>query len=216
MGAKPNIIAETGLQFFGRISASISHELKNVLAIINENAGLLDDFTEMADHGMAIDPARLKKMAGVVAKQVGRANGILKCMNQFAHSIDETVIDVDLNEIIKLLIALTDRFAAMRSVAVETDLSADLIRIRTSPFLLMNLLWLCLDFALDASGAGHTVVVQTQKTWPGAQIHFKRIEGLAQTEWKSFPAKSGQELLDFLKAELAIRVEYDEILVKLP
>ena len=32
-----------GIQFFGKMAASISHEIKNVLAIINENAGLLED-----------------------------------------------------------------------------------------------------------------------------------------------------------------------------
>ena len=37
MGVEPDIMAETGLQFFGRMSASISHEIKNVLAIVNEN-----------------------------------------------------------------------------------------------------------------------------------------------------------------------------------
>ena len=74
MGAKPDIITETGLQFFGSISASISHELKNVLAIVNENAGLLEDFTLMADRGKPIDPARLKIMAAAVKRQVGRAD----------------------------------------------------------------------------------------------------------------------------------------------
>ena len=37
--------AKPGLQFFGKVSASIAHEIKNVLAIINENAGLLEDLT---------------------------------------------------------------------------------------------------------------------------------------------------------------------------
>jgi hypothetical protein len=35
------------VRFFGEISASISHEIKNVLAIINENAGLLQDMVMM-------------------------------------------------------------------------------------------------------------------------------------------------------------------------
>ncbi|MBW2430934.1 MAG: sensor histidine kinase, partial [Deltaproteobacteria bacterium] len=59
MGEKPEIMAETGLQFFSQISASISHEIKNVLAIINENAGLMEDFTLMEDRGIPIDAARL-------------------------------------------------------------------------------------------------------------------------------------------------------------
>ncbi len=31
------------LVFFGKVNASISHELKNILAIISEAAGLLND-----------------------------------------------------------------------------------------------------------------------------------------------------------------------------
>ena len=38
-----DIIGGEGLQFFGKMSASISHEIKNVLAIINENTGLIED-----------------------------------------------------------------------------------------------------------------------------------------------------------------------------
>ena len=53
MDQKPENTSEMGLQFFGRMSASISHEIKNVLAIINENAGLLEDFSLMADRGGA-------------------------------------------------------------------------------------------------------------------------------------------------------------------
>ena len=94
MSVKPDIIAETGLQFFGKISASISHELKNVMAIVNENAGLLEDLTVMAERGKPLDPARLKLMAAAVQKQIGRADVILKNMNRFAHSFDETLASV--------------------------------------------------------------------------------------------------------------------------
>ena len=39
------------LQFFGAVGAPISHEMKNVLAILNESAGLLGDFSRMAATG---------------------------------------------------------------------------------------------------------------------------------------------------------------------
>lgn len=54
----------SGIQFFGKMSASISHEIKNVLAVINENAGLLEDICFMADRGKPIDTPRLKKNSG--------------------------------------------------------------------------------------------------------------------------------------------------------
>jgi hypothetical protein len=39
------------LAFFGKVNASISHELKNVMAIISETTGLLGDLSEMARGG---------------------------------------------------------------------------------------------------------------------------------------------------------------------
>ena len=152
MGQKPDIIAETGLQFFGEMSASISHEIKNVMAIVNENAGLLEDLTIMADRGKPIDPARLKAMADAVKKQIGRADGIIKNMNRLAHSIDQTVTNVELNETIHLLVGLTARFAVMRGVQVDLQLPENPVTFQTAPFFLMNLLWLCLDFSMSASG----------------------------------------------------------------
>ena len=116
MSVKPDIIAEAGLQFFGRISASISHELKNVLAIVKEKAGLLEDLTLMADRGQPIDPARLKKKAETVKKQIGRPDEILKNMNRFAHSGVEPVAQVDLNQTHELLMALTETIRTIRGV----------------------------------------------------------------------------------------------------
>ena len=152
MGVKPNMIADTGLRFFGEMSASISHEIKNVLAIVNENAGLLEDFSFAADRGIPIDPARLKAMADAVRKQVGRADGIIKNMNRLAHSIDQTFTIVELNETIHLLVGLTDRFSVMRGVQVDLQLPENPVKFQTAPFFLMNLLWLCLDFSMSASG----------------------------------------------------------------
>ena len=95
MGQEIENTTAAGLQFFGQISASISHELKNVLGIINENAGLLEDLTFMADRGVPLDPVRLKAMAESVKKQVGRANAIIGNMNRFAHSADRSYCTVD-------------------------------------------------------------------------------------------------------------------------
>ena len=72
MAAKLESLTECGLQFFGKMTASISHEIKNVLAIINENAGLLGDLALLAERGVAIEPQRLNDMSRTVMKQVSR------------------------------------------------------------------------------------------------------------------------------------------------
>ena len=216
MGWKPEIITETGLQFFGRISASISHELKNVLAIVNENAGLLEDLTLMADRGQPIDPARLKIMAATVQKQIGRADEILKKMNRFAHSIDETAADVDLNQTIELVRALTARFAAMRNASVDLQLPASSLTIPTAPFFLMNLLCLCLDFSMSASGDEKRVELVVAETENSVRIYFRQLAGLTLELLETFPSDSEKELLAVLAAELTAEPGSKEIFLRLP
>ena len=215
MGGKPDIITETGLQFFGRISASISHEIKNVLAIVNENAGLLEDFTLMADQGKPIDPARLKMMAAAVKRQVARADEIIKNMNRFAHSIDQTATTVDLDQTIELFIALTARFAAMRSVKVDLQLPASPLTIPTAPYYLMNLLWLCLDFSMSASGDEKRVELVVEETENSVRIRFQRLTGLSEALLETFPSDREKNLLAVLEAAMTVEPEREEVVLRL-
>ena len=215
MGVKPDIIAETGLQFFGRISASISHEIKNVLAIVNENAGLLEDYSIMAEEGMPLDPARLKKMASTVMNQVSRADEITKNMNRLAHTIDDTIATVELNEIIELFMALTARFVAMRAVKVELRLPASPLKITTAPFYLMNLLWLCLEFSMSASGDEKRVELVVQETENGVRIRFRRLAGLSAALLETFPSDREKNLLALLAAALTTEPEREEVVLRL-
>ena len=134
------IIGETGLQFFGKMSASISHEIKNVMAIINESAGLMEDLTVLAEKGMPVDPQRLKTHAGKIMTQIRRADQIIKNMNRFAHSVDEGVKSIDLGETLALVTALSERFATMRGITLDLKTPSKGITLRTNPFFLINLI----------------------------------------------------------------------------
>ncbi len=215
MSAKLEIVAESGLQFFGKMTASISHEIKNVLAIINENAGLLEDLTLMADRGQPLVPARLKMMATALQKQIGRANEILNNMNRFAHSIDETVAEVDLNQTIELFMALTDRFAVMRGVKVDLMLPVNPVTIPTAPFYLLNLLWLCLDFCMSASSDEKRVELVAEETKNGVRIRFRRLAGVSESMLETFPSDREKGLLAKLAADLTKDPQGQEIVLRL-
>ena len=215
MRAKLEIVTESGLQFFGQMTASISHEIKNVLAIINENAGLLEDLALMADEGAEIDPQRLQNMSSAVMKQVSRADAIMKNMNRLAHSFDESIKTIDLNDILELLVALSSRFASTRGVAVQPKDKEGPVKLRTAPFFLMNLLWLCLDFAMDAAGEDKIVELVPQKTEAGIQIFFKGLGGLAGAPLKPFPAEPEKGLCGLLGAELEVSSGNREIVVRI-
>jgi signal transduction histidine kinase len=215
MSAKLEIVTETGLQFFGKMTASISHEIKNVLAIINENAGLLEDLALMADGGAAIETQRLKNMSQTVMKQVSRADAIMKSMNRLAHSVDESTKTIDLNDILELLVALSGRFASTRGVDVQPKLNEGPLKLTTFPFFFMNLLWLCLDFAMDATGEDKIVELFTQKTEAGIQVFFKGLGGLTGVALKPFPAEPEQGLCDLLGAKLEVSPGNREIVVRI-
>ena len=204
-----------GLQFFGQISASISHELKNVLGIINENAGLLEDLTFMADRGVPLDPVRLKAMAESVKKQVGRANAIIGNMNRFAHSADRSIATVDLAQTIDLALAVTARFAVMRGVALDLQLPENPVALQTAPFFLINLIWQCLEFSMSASGDERQIEMVAEAAQDGARIRFGGLGGFSDTLLETFPSEREQHLLETLGADLTVAPERREMVLKL-
>jgi signal transduction histidine kinase len=195
-------IGGSGLQFFGKVSASISHELKNVLAIINENAGLLEDLTFAARRGAPIDPDRLERTVQNFTKQIHRADEILKNMNRFAHSVDQFECQVDLHDLVVLVANLAARKAAMGRISLETTPPPQPIHLTCNPFLLENLVWLCLELAIAATGSGRTLTLTPEKTASAIRLHIAGIDGLSET--LAMPDTTGIEaILAALGAEMA-------------
>jgi K+-sensing histidine kinase KdpD len=210
------IIGQAGLQFFGKMCASISHDIKNVLAVINENAGLLEDLCVMAEKGRPIDPSRLKRLAADVKEQIRRGDRIVTGMNRFGHSADDASTDVDLSELLDLLAALALRFAAARGVLVQVNRPQSAVRITTSPFLLLNLMWLCLDGAMAAAGPGRTVELAAGNVADGACLWFRRIEGLKDAPVAFLSAELQEALCFALRAQLALDPDKNEMALLLP
>lgn len=200
-------LGRTGIQFFGKMSASIAHEIKNVLAIVNENAGLLEDFTLMADKGMPLEPQRLEKLAENLMKQVKRADDIVKNMSKFAHSADEFQKSVDLNELLSVTVQLATRFADMRRVSLNLRLNPSPTALVTNPFLLENLMWCCLDFAMDQAGSRGTVSIALEKADAGAIVDFSGLCALEHGGTRPFPSEDAQLLAETLDTRINIDVE---------
>jgi light-regulated signal transduction histidine kinase (bacteriophytochrome) len=217
MNQPPKAFDHQGLKFFGKINASISHEIKNVLSIINENAGLLEDFTRMADKGLPIDPERLKTLAGMIQKQVKRADGIVKNMNTFAHSVDETVKTVDLGETLVFVSTLTARLVANRGITLETVPSDEPVMLNTNPFRLINLIWLCVDFAMDWTGNMETITIFPENTPAGITIKLSGLEGLTSAAPnKIAPDEKLQDLSDALGVKMTISADTGSLALVFP
>jgi len=209
-------ISKIGIQFFGKISASISHEIKNCLAIINENAGLLDDYTVMAEKGVPIDPGKIKNLAGKITLQIQRANEIIKNMNRFSHSSDEFVKKTDIGELTELVTAISRRFAAMRNITLEFRNPEKQIQITTNPFFLESLLFLCLNEAMDAVGDTKKISLIAEQNENGASVRFTRLAKIGESLKEKFSGEDEKILISLVKAEITSNIAGDEIILNLP
>ncbi len=215
MGIPYDAIGEAGLRFFGKVSASIAHEIKNVLAIINENAGLLEDLTFAAQRGSAIDPERLSKVCGQFTKQIQRADGIMKNMSHFAHSVDVFDTRADLYEVTCLVANLAARLAAMRKLTIEVVPAKTLVLFTGNPFLLQNLIWLCLEFAFGATSAGSNLLLIPVNDDAGIALRIGGIDSLDAGFAGKMPT-GYEDLLAALGAKLSANCNTKELILHLP
>lgn len=207
---------ETGLTFYSRISASISHELKNALAVINESAGFLEDVTLMAKKGVPLDPGRLGNLAGTILKQVQRADTIVKNMNRLAHSLDEKQAAVDLSSLLELMLRVSERIAVNRGVVISGALPETPISVNTRPFFLETLIWLLLDLAMNVCGEDRKVKVSAARTGAGAEIEFSGLTALTGSGTNEFVTGRAAPLLGALGAGLRAVEGEGRLVVSLP
>lgn len=213
-----HILAVEGVRFFGEMSASISHEMKNVLAIVNENAGLLNDMVQLSEQGMPLAAERLAGMAQSISRQVQRGDRIVKRMNRFAHSADHPRESVDVGDTLGLVNEVASRLIAMRGAPPQIDVPAEAIRVRTHRFFLENLIWNCLCRLMDARGAEPQEPIRIQVTADGggARIRFRAPPVGPRAADGGFPSSREQALCRLLGARLSVDATTHAIEVILP
>ena len=88
-------IAVEEMRFFGNVSAAISHEINNRIAIINEKAGLLEDLAAMMAQGKEVDPQRFEVQSRKIVEQIKLARKNVQDLNRFAHSAEKQTATID-------------------------------------------------------------------------------------------------------------------------
>ena len=205
-----------GVRFLGEITALLSHDLKNVLAIINENAGLLEDFSVMATGGNPVDPERLGMVAGKIQRQVRRADEMIKRLNQVGHSVDRPLDTVNLAGQVETVCALAARKAALKTVSFSITKPSEPVTVKTDPFALQQLIWACIDRAISIAGVSNNVEIAIKSTIRDATIVFGPLEAI-----RDKPADTGsewpqKELLVMLSAGLVTDRDQGTMAVQLP
>jgi len=207
------------LAFFGKVNASISHELKNILAIISEAAGLLQDLTEMATKGQKIEWEMLNTCSQDIVEEIQRGFVTIKQMNTFSHSVDEPVKTVNLADVVELMIGLAKFLSFAGKVRFDPVPEAAPV-VLTCPFRLQNLVYQALVFVFQSAGPDGQIQVAIHPQSNGsAHIRFagygsNNARSFASDKTKKIAASIGVEIReaeDLQSFDLIVPENFEEV-----
>lgn len=194
-----DFLNKQGLQFFGSVNASISHELKNIFAIISETSGFLNDLTQLSKQGKKLEVSLLENCSKSISEEIERGFDTIRQMNRFAHSVDDPVRETNILDTLTLTVKLT----GFLSFAKKTDIdeTAEDGTVFTSQFLLQTLLYKTLSALYQALDSGDQITLTTsfRDTDPsGVTVVFSHGR---QAGFTDFPDKLTAGTADALQAE---------------
>jgi len=193
---------EFGLTFFGAISASISHELNNVLSIINQTAGLLQDLLYSSRQGKPIPEEKLSLIAEKINTQSDRGVAIIKRFNTFAHNLDDPLKEFDLNAVILNFISVINRLANQKKIKLIPKLTVSPLNIVSNPFLIQLSLYYLLKKILLQNTGGGEVEISSHQNEAGITVQIKCPENLSGS------IQSDENILQTLMKNIAAEYEF--------
>lgn len=194
-----------GLAFFGKITASVSHELNNAIAIINEHAGLADDLAEGIKQGMPVDEKKLKTTSKKIMAQVERSKELIKRLNRFAHTADEPVRQSVLNDLLTDITDLSRRLADLKGMQLQFDGTGEKIVLTGNPFFIQQAVFIALELFMEDTGNNRLITITCGKDETSLWI---KLTG--SSIYAGDGAGSKRDYLALLMEQLHGTVEYIE------
>ena len=145
----------------GRISAHITHEIRNPLNSLGLNAELLADELEPGAS------AEARALLGAITREVDRLNAVAEEYLRFARLPRPVMAREDLNEILRGLVDFVTPEMEAAGVTVKRDLAADLPAVWADEGQLRAVFLNLLRNSREAMSGGGTIAVRTGRTADG-------------------------------------------------
>ena len=151
------------VEFIGKITAGITHEVNNVLASIREISGLMTDIMSITDEKSFRHKEKFQTSLQKIQNQVQRGVKLTSQLNKFSHLSDNTKTDIDLNDLIEHLIFLTERFARIKNVVLVFQPLNETHPININPLHLQMALFNCTAYLLNQMINGGEISISPEK-----------------------------------------------------
>ena len=144
-------IVETGkLASVGELASGIAHEINNPVAIMVEEAGWIEDLLEEEEFRGGENLDEFKRALEQIRTQGRRCKEITHKLLSFARKTDSRIQDVQLNDLIEELIALSAQRAKFANVDINVNLQENPPILHVSQTELQQILLNLINNALDA------------------------------------------------------------------
>ena len=200
-----------GLAFFGRTNRLVSHELRNILAIISETLSLIEEMKQMEKKGGKIPPGRIQALTESVLEEVVRGNRLIRDMNKFAHSVDHFITEVNVRENVALTIEICKLHAPFKKTGLKLDGPKD-CTLTTSPLYLHYLVFSALMAFLECDLPGNEIQIAIEAGGDGASLKFTGMKGCES----SFPTDREMPVVEALAASFSTDSATGEVKLVLP
>ncbi len=156
-------IDKNKLEFVGKLTASVSHEIKNVFASIKELSGLMEDLIEFSDESSFSHKDKIISANEKINKQVQRGNEIVKNFNSFAHMFNDNKTDVNLNNLLDVIVNISKRFASNKNIQLELKSTSEDFKFETEPLTLMQIVFHSMNLFIEKLNANEKITITLDK-----------------------------------------------------
>ncbi|MGC8658145.1 MAG: hypothetical protein ACP5U1_03640 [Desulfomonilaceae bacterium] len=146
--------------FMGKVTAAMTHDMQNVLAIISEAAGLAQDLLVMSDDSVFPLKNRLIEVVGKIEGQVARGSEIVGELNRFSHVPDDKKRQEDMDAVLNQTIFLSAKLSRLNQVTLKVEQLEEPIILNYNPLKSRMLVYRTLEFLTPLVGKGSEIILK--------------------------------------------------------
>ncbi len=200
-----NTLRDRQLASVGKLLAGYTHELKNHLAIINESSGLMADLLDMTLSEDEKTRLRFKKIITTIGERIQEANDMANHLNNFAHRMDTSLSNFNINDLLIEELALIDRVARLKNIQLEVNLQDNIPSIYNNPSLFQFIIFTLIQEITNKLASGN--IIKISSSIPGQTIHVSlNTSEPLETTPEASETDDIDEMLKFVAAKMNIGI----------